>query len=297
MSAKRTLLSAVLCSFWLLSGGCSKPAPPQASFFAAEKRFLEICREEFHYPIFTNSLNNTLWIYLPAEDSIIALAASPRQPAPAPSSSPAASLQHVKAKLSDGIFTIRYDILHTRKYSEDTGYSSVYSKKYQERQNNVFSAMSRAFPDGDEKQIPDFFVLVIADIANGIKTESIFYFRDFKKAMSIPPSLPQEEFAKRYLSRLRGDPSIVGDRTGKHLNLEEMTWSEFLARQLENRIRFKYQQSSFPPSDDNVGEILKIVAELVSAYDFQDFQSVRLEDLASGQTYLADKSQLEMNSK
>jgi hypothetical protein len=102
-----------------------------------------------------------------------------------------------------------------------------------------------------------------------------------------------EEYGRRSVAKEpRGDEAIIGDRTGRHLKPYDITMPEFLAEQVIYRIKFKYQQSDFPPTNDDEEEILKVINETVAAYDFKDFNSVRLDNLNSSKTYDFNKEQL-----
>ena len=97
-------------------------------------------------------------------------------------------------------------------------------------------------------------------------------------------NIPQEEFVKRSLYDMKGKAQWIGDTEGRHLAYNEIVMPEFLARQITSRVNFKYQKSSFPPSNDARGEVLTIVAETLRNYNFTDFNYVELRDLNTGLT-------------
>ena len=145
---------------------------------------------------------------------------------------------------------------------------------------------------GEAPDAPDFFNIVLADIGKGIEMRLLFYFPDLKKVMSPSQDIPQEEFILRYITDFSGDKEIIGDKAGRHLSFKETTWPEFLSRQVENRINFKYGRSSFPPGDEAQKEVLSAVSETLRVYDFQDFESVMLVDLVTEETKQIDKNNL-----
>ena len=128
------------------------------------------------------------------------------------------------------------------------------------------------------KDIPDFFVIIEADITNGLEARVLINLEDLKRAY-VDQSF-HGEYAKRVISdQPTGNKNIIGDKEGNYIDYKDITWPEFLAKQMIFRINFKYQRSSFPPSDDTLMELLTIAADTVAAYDFTDFTSIKLEDL------------------
>ena len=129
---------------------------------------------------------------------------------------------------------------------------------------------------------PEFIVIVIADITNGIGIEGIVYFEDLARIMSVHPSLSHDEYIKRYVTDIRGNESLIDDIKGKSLKIRRIELPEFLAKQLINRVKFKYTHSSFAPGENANNEILKEVAHMVAAYNFRDFSAINLNNLDSG---------------
>ena len=272
-------------------------------------------------------LDNTLWVYIPLEKPMIEVKASDQPPAPlTDKATEKTNIDFIDGKFENGTFKIEYDIGKSKKYGADFGYSSALSEEYQTKQRNAFTSIYRAYVDVDEvpgqgtlkkaegdvdyagseknlthktlvhsylktEKVPDFFVVVIADVITGLERKITFYFSDLKRSMT--DQFFYEEYAKRIIAdNPVGNKSIVGDREGKHLDIQEETWPNFLTKQILNRVRFRYLLSEFPPSDNPEDEILKIVNETTSAYGFEDFQSVELNDLHTDKKYLFDKSQL-----
>ncbi len=110
--------------------------------------------------------------------------------------------------------------------------------------------------------------------------------------MSPMPSIPHEEYTKRYLTEIRGSTSIVDDVSGEHLDYRRITMEEFLGKQLANRINFKYGRSDFPPSEDTVSEILNIVSTTVRLYEFEAFENIVLKDLDTDEQKTLSRSEL-----
>lgn len=265
-----------------LFSGCMKLSPSQVTLSQAQEKFIKICKEEYNLEVVLKPLQNTLWIYLPLKERILDFKASEEGAKDPNESSEKVSIRFVDGSVKGNQLAIQYDIAPVKTYNKDPGYNVVYTEDYQKKQQGILTTIQRSFfeaAENTEEKVPEFFVLVAADIEKGIELESIFYLEDLKRALAVVPSITQEEYSKRYVSELRGNKKIVGDTKGEHLNLEEMTLPEFLKRQIVNRISFRYQRSIFPPSSDAKAEITAIVAETLKAYNFSDVNALNLTDL------------------
>ena len=209
------------------------------------------------------------------------------------------ALKFLDGAFGDSSFHITYDIAPEKGYPRSYGYESAFSEKYQQDQRNILSAVYRAFGHFQEPAAggaaadgtPDFFVVVIADIVNGLEARTVFYLTDLKRAYSDPTFY--EEYARRVISEQpTGGQEIIGDKQGQHVGFRDLSWGEFLAKQMVYRITFKYQQSGFPPSDDTRAEVLAAAADTVAAYQFTDFRAVRLKDLGAEAGYEISQSDL-----
>ncbi len=286
----------------------------------ATQKFKKICEKELNINPIIKQIQDTLWIYIPIKKSLLEFKASKNGPQNPKQAKAKMSVRFLDTAFKDKGFYIEYDIAKVKTYSRDYGYSSVYSDYYQNLHRTVFSAIQRSFfgvgeIGGDIKfkhvqkkmthnhliktyvrtdKPPKFIVIVIADIKTGIELKSLFYFNDLKRAYSVAADISGAEYLKRYVSDLRGDINIIGDEEGKHLNYRKITMGEFLAKQIANRIRFKYERSEFPPSADTKQEILQIVKTAINAYNFTKFQSITLHDLNTDYTYYINKTQMSL---
>lgn len=318
MSLKKTSTLVIVClSLGLLSGCSDLFKAPLYSQTQADEKFLKICKEEFGYDVIAKTAGNTQWIYMPIKESIFILKANKKTaPPPAEENKKKFAVQFLDGRFKDKNFFVEYDIIPATKPPKDNGYGNTYSEEYTKKQNNILTAISRAYVNVEKipgefefadparneqykklinshiqrQKAPDFFIVVIADITSGIETKGVFYLQDFTRYMT--QEMPYEEYAKRYISEINGNEAIIGDLKGNHLEYKEISWEEFLTKQILNRITFKYQTSDFPPGDNTPVEISRIVAEATTAYNFNYFSGLKLLDLRTNDTYLFDKSQL-----
>ncbi|MCK5581626.1 MAG: hypothetical protein KAJ18_10190 [Candidatus Omnitrophica bacterium] len=292
--------------------GCGEMASapgPVRTLSEADVKFAKICREEFKYSVATRRLPNSVWIYLPLDGQLLDIKASDEGPVKMDVPSKQIKVLFNEAKFVDKHLIVKYDIAKTKSYLQDYGYQNVYTEEFTKKQNNILAAITRSYFEVEEvpgdityknaeknrthknlvnayvkaQKVPDFFILVIADVQKGIAVKSIVNFQDLKKYMSMTPAISPDEYAKRYISDIYGQASIVGDLTGAYLGVYNLTWQEFLSRQIENRIKFKYTRSDFPPTENTEEELMKIVAATLTAYDFDQVQSILLKDLSTGE--------------
>lgn len=322
------LIGLVSCLFLF---SCSKPPAPVKeikTLSAAQQYFLHICKEELKTDVVLIPQGKTLWVYVPLEINFFDIKATPKNQAPPALPSKNWSIQFLKSSFEDKSFLVKFDFAVTKKYDQkNPTYQNKYSDKYSEIQRGVLTALTRAYFDvgktnlkaplsvgnqstakPNEKLIekmisnpvtstadetpPEFFVMLIADIQRGIAIKSISYFDDMKMALSNPPALTNEEYLQRFVYDIYGDEDLIGDKTGKRLKTEEIQFGDFLAKQIENRIKFQFTQSGFPPTGEVQDEIWGIIAETCRLYNFKDFEKIKLINLQTEKESTYNKSQL-----
>lgn len=310
---------ACLCLGVLMSlVSCSKPEPkPSLTLSEANQKFLKLCREDYNLDPKVKFLGNTVHIYLPLEHDIISLKAN-GFPRISQNGEKKRNILFLNAIFQDNSFIISYHIQPFKKYAIDQGYGSTYDQRYTKKQRFLMQALTRAYNELDQedapgdinyydarkqethkevvrfkpiKNSPDFIVVTITDVKKGIETTTTFHYTDYKYISM--GRLPMDEYFKRIISSAGGNINAIGDHAGEHVNYKDITWPEFIAKQITNRIKFKYEQSGFPPTTADKDEILKVVNEAINAYNFDNFETVRLENLADGDVMVFEKEQLE----
>jgi len=319
------LIAAVLTGCGKTSA--SAPKTP-VTLTQAQAQFLKIAKEELKYDVSVIPDGRTMWIYVPLNDGIIVFRPTPENQAPKAPANEGWSIVFLKAFFDHPtkILSVSYNITMTKKYDQNVSYQNKYSDEYSAKQREVLTALTRAYFDVGQKIIhatltvgneqapagnqvvenvkdnpmnpikddvpPEFFVMVFADIKNGVGIKAINYFPDMKMALSNPPVISNEEYIKRYVFELFGDEKIIGDKTGDRLKTEEIVLGDFLAKQIENRIKYQFTQSGFPPTGEVRDEIWAIVAETFRLYEFKGVEKIKLIDLNTQQESTYDKSQL-----
>jgi len=290
-----------LKKFWLFTilgialttvAGCGKVEPPALTLSAAEHNLKKICAEEYQLEITVRPAGKTVRVYLPVKESFFEFKAEEKKNPDQPTDpQDIRAINFFAARFSNRDLVIDFDIRPTRQYPKQSGLSSAYTEKFQADQRDLLTAIVRIYGDVPEQARPDFFVVIIADILKGLEMRLTFYLPDLMRA-TVDPSFT-EEYSKRVIAdEAKGNSTIIGDESGRHLESGDITWQDFLSKQLYSRLRFKYQNSSFPPQDSDVNEILRVVHDTVTAYNFTAFDGVKLRDLSAGKTYDFRKEQL-----
>lgn len=281
----------------ILPAGCSDTKPvPQTPLSDVHQKFLQLCREEYKLNVILKPLTRTVWVYAPLQESLMEIAASPKPALKSNEPALKPAVKFIDASFKDGNFLVKYDIAQQKIYPNPSGYNFEYTEAYRKISRNILTAVSRVYfsvdkTGADSAEVPDFFIVVITDIRRGMEIRNTFSLNDLKRYMSME-SIPQEEYAQRNLFEVKGGQDFIGDSEGLHLDYEEITLPEFLGRQIIQRVNFKYQQSSFPPSDDTKTEILQIAARTLDYYGFTDFTSLHLRDLSAGSLETIPQSDL-----
>lgn len=312
-----TLVTIALCL--LTASGCfHAPPPPERTRRAADERLQKICQEDYHLNVVIKPLKNTVWVYLPLKEKFFDYKAMEQKDNKPPKANSSRVIKFLDGEWADKNFNFKFAVIDEVNYPlPDPGFSSYFPESFTNAQRNILTAIFRAYGDlekvpGDIEFVnqarqlqhenlvkayiktdkaPDFFVMVITDITRGIESRVELYFPDLLRG-STDPSFT-EEYQKRMISKeLKGYVAAIDDTVGEYLHPTEISLPQFLTEQMQQRIRFKYQRSDFPPQDENVNEILKVIAATVSGYHFEDFNGVKLEDLVTGKNYDFRREQL-----
>jgi len=311
----------------LFLNSCAPKPPQELTPTEAHKKLVDLCKNEYNLDVTTKAFENTLWIYLPMDHSFLSLTTSEKGPIKSSDPDKKQKINFLDGQFSDGAFQMRYDIGLSETYTDDRGIGTRVSEEYTVKQRFLFSAITRAYAEVEKKpysdqyaekvpgdttfmgerkntthkklvhsyvktaNVPDFFVIIIADIKLGIETRTYLYLQDLRRA-SIDQGFGEEYIKRVIVDQPMGHQIIIGDKKGSHLEAYDLSWPEFLSKQMTYRINFKYQRSAFPPSNDTRLELLTIAADTVAAYDFEDFASIQLHDLDNGTTFSTAREDL-----
>jgi hypothetical protein len=280
---KRKTATFILFLFLTITTGCGQQQPAKAlSPSDAHQTLVRLLKEENNLKVVTKEFEHTLWVYLPSEENFFQMKAKSGRPQGPSGPTVLPAIYFLDGKFEDENFEISYDIGPSKNYAKDPGYTSQVSEAYQIKQQNILAAIYRAYAGSGDKA-PDFFVIVMADVVNGLEYRILFYLKDLIRFSTDQTFL--DEYQKRFVSKQPfGDTAIIGDKKGNHIDFKDISWPEFLTKQILYRVQYRYQPATLPPSDNPEEEILRAAAQTVDAYGFTDFSSVQLHDLSDDST-------------
>lgn len=291
---KRLSSAALALTAVIGLSGCAAPTPPPppASVQEADRKFIQLVSEEMDMTTILRRVGKTLWIYAPLRTPLFTVSAADEPAGKSTKATDGPTINYLDARFADGSFEIVYDIGNIKRYAVSYGYQNGYSEDFNIKQRGLIQAVSNTYLDLPPEEKPDFFVLVLADITNGVAAKIMVYRPDLERLMTMALGFPQEEFVKRYVNDIYGDKGLIGDADGESVAYEDIRLPDFLAKQMETRIKFKFQYSSFNPNG-SFDEILDEIRQTVDNYQFEDYTAVRFENLASGDTREFSKDDLD----
>jgi len=270
--SSRNLARAGL-SLFIISGltlGCSSSTKPTYLKENIEQAMQDICRNEYSIDVKATLVGQTLWIYMPVEDLL------------AKSDKPEKYLERFaiednRVEFKNGRLELEYLVKVIPEKEKFQEYK--YNKAVLEKINNVWKVMRRViFSMGRSgKNEPQFFCLVTADIKNGFETKETFYYLDLKKVSY--EYISWGEYQHRTIDETNISPEIIGDKEGQHLDYKDMTLEGFVARQIQHRIKLKFQKPEVDRNADIDKEVLKIAIYTIKIYGIRDFTAAELNNL------------------
>ncbi len=279
MKSKRSLKSSVklalktLLPLILLLSACNSSVPPSFVKEGITQAVKDICKKEYKLDISSRLIGKTLWVYLPLENII----SKPDKPE---KYLERFLLEDKKNSLQEKILKVNYSVRPTteKEKSQEMGLD----KSVNEKIFDVLQVIRRVlFSMGNpNKDVPEFFCIITADIRNGFEIKQVFYFLDLKKLSYS--FISQTEYQHRIIQDTAISAEIIGDREGNHINYQDITLEEFLADQIQSRIKMKFQKPEVGANVDIDKEVLKIVVYTLEAYNFKDFNLLELSNLATG---------------
>lgn len=288
---KKPLALFLLCLLAAITAGCGKKIALRPPLTEVQKKFEEKCRKDYHLNIVTRLVNKTFWIYAPTDKPLFTFAAEPPGPPNPTKKIPQYDLLYVDGAFKGPSFYFEYDIIpKIKSHMQSEGVRNEGTDYFNKLYTNLFTAITENLLD---PQISiSFVVLTICDIKKGIEVRYTFYLEDYRRA-SVE-AIPYDEFLKRILQDSKGSTDFIGDEIGQHLKYTNINMPDFLAKQMINRIRFKFTQSDFPPQDGYEKPIIDIIADTIRYYQFKDFKDARLNDLRAKKKAILTRDQLDI---
>lgn len=233
----------------------------------------DICKKEYELDISTRLIGSTLWAYIPLENIV----SKPPKP---DKYIERFILEDNKSFFEENFLKVNYLVKLTPEKEKEQ--EMALDKSVNEKIFNVLQVIRRVVfsIDNSKKDNPVFFCIVTADIKNGFEIKQVFHFLDLKKiSYGI---ISQTEYQHRIIQDMAVSAQIIGDQEGSHLDYRNIALEEFIAGQIQSRIKLKFQKPEVERNADIDKEVLKIISYTLNTYGFKDFTSVEMANLASG---------------
>ncbi len=194
----------------------------------------------------------------------------------------------------------------------------VFDEEMIEKARNILTSISRVLLSSDKA--PEFFVLDFADIKLGLDYSLTANLMDIKK--SAAGGIPWTEANKRYVVGFEQSKMAINDTSGGHLKIYDIKLSEFLSRQIAQRVRIIFQEEpikkyfilkgidsgfqgnkfifgysvvriSEPKEKINISrKILEIITYCFKTYEFKDFSQVVIKDLSAEESSIYESKDI-----
>lgn len=272
-SSKNLVKAALkLLPLILFLSACNSSISPSFLKEEVPQAVKDICKKEYELDVSTRLIGNTLWVYMPLEDII----AKPPKPE---KYIERFLLEDTKNLFDARTLRVNYLIRHTPEKEKEQ--EMTIKKSVNEKIFNILQVIRRVLFSiaNHKKDGPIFFCIVTADIKNGFEIKQLFHLLDLKKLSY--GLISQTEYQHRVVQSTGISALIIGDKNGDHLNYRQITIEEFLADQIQNRIRLKFSKPEVENNADIDKEVHKVVAYTLKTYEFKDFNFVELNNLAT----------------
>lgn len=266
--------------------GCTSSTAPVYSKENIAEAIQDISKKEYDLDVTAKLVGSTLWIYLPVEDLFVA----PDKPE---KYTERFQIEENKEEFDGSKLRLQYSIKLIP--DQDKFQQYKYNKEVLEKISKVWKVLRRVIfsTSREEKQEPQFFCLLTADIKNGLLKNEIFYLEDLKKVSY--GYISWIEYQHRSYSDIKMAPEIIGNNNGENMDYKDITIRDFIAYQINYHVRLKFQQPEAGRGADIDKEIIKIIAYTVKTYGFDDFSEVELNNLLTENKIILNRAALWAN--
>ncbi|MDD4907841.1 MAG: hypothetical protein PHJ00_02135 [Candidatus Omnitrophica bacterium] len=271
-SAKAGLLLNTLLIFSLILG-CSSSTKPTFTQEDIPDAIRDICKKEFNIDLTTKLVGKTLWVYMPVTGMF------------QPSEKPEKSYDRYQIKSNDSAFEdgslkVQYEIdpIPETEVIQEVNLA----KSISEKTNQAWSVIRRVLFSMDRAKSgePDFICFVLTDIDKGYEIKQTSYYLDLKKISYN--YISTEEYQHRAIQEVEIlPPELIIDREGSYIKYTDFTLPEFVAKQIQYRIRIKFQKPEIEKNADIDKEVEKVVAAVIKIYGLKDFDGAQLYNLVN----------------
>ncbi|MFA6357859.1 MAG: hypothetical protein WCY09_04235 [Candidatus Omnitrophota bacterium] len=248
----------------------------------------DIAKAEYKLDISAKLTDNTLWVYMPLEDIVT-------KPPKPEKYIERFLLEDKKNSLNEKVLKINYFITPTAEKEKQQ--DMILDKTVNEKIFYLLQVIRRVLfsIDNSKEDRPLFFCIVTADIKNGFEIKQIFHLMDLKKLSY--GFISQAEYMHRIIQDTTVSAQIIGDKDGNHLDYHKIGLEEFIADQIQGRIKLKFQKPEVEKNADIDKEVLKIITYTLNTYGFKDITLVEIWNQATGKKSILNQKAVLADSK
>ena len=288
-SSKSLVKTALkILPFILFLSACSSSTSPSFLKEDITQAIKDIYKKEYKLDVSTRLIGSTLWVYMPLEDII-------SKPSKPEKYIERFLLEDKKSSLDEKILKVNYLIRPTTEKEQQQ--EMTIDKSVNEKIFNLLQVIRRVLfsIDNSKKDQPLIFCIITADIKNGFEIKQIFHLMDLKKISY--GLISQTEYLHRVVQNTGVSLQIIGDKEGNHLDYRNITLEEFIADQIQSRIRLKFRKPEVESNADIDKEVLKIIAYTMNTYGYKDFTLVELSNEVTGVKTILNQTAIFANPK
>lgn len=268
------LVNIFLLLLYYISG-CSYSTAPTYLKEDIPQAIQNISKKEYDLDLQVKLTGGTVWIYMPVEN-IFEKADKPEKYVEK------FLIAQNNSEFNEEVLKINYLISAIPQREKTQEFK--YNKAIAEKMNNVLSVTRRVLFSMERVKTvePKFICFIIADIKNGVEIREICYYPDLKKVSYNFISI--DEYQHRTIQDVDFVPELIGDRQGVYLNYIDITLEDFISKQIQQRIKLKFQKPEVEKNADIDKEIIKIIAFTIKTYGIRNFNEVKINNLATNKT-------------
>lgn len=250
--------------------GCSSSTAPSFQRESITTAIQDISKKEYGIDVKAKLFGHTLWVYLPIEELLTKKDKAETFPE-------RFQIKENTSELNGPVLKVGYSIeaVSEKQVPQEYGYD----KKAIEKINNVWKVLRRVLfsMERSRESEPQFCCIVIADIKKGIVSRELFYYPDLKKVSY--GFISWGEYQHRTVNESYLSPEAFGDKEGSFLMYGDITFREFIPKQIMHRVKLKFQKPEVENNADIDKEIRKIAEYTLKTYNFSDFSTLELDNL------------------
>jgi hypothetical protein len=271
-NSARVALNSLLVTALCLLTACSSSTSPTFLKKNMAQAMQDICKKEYSIDSKATLVGDTFWVYVPLENIVEETKAKKKIVDDF-------AIERLQGAPEQRNLKFEYSIQHAPQ-ERDKEYK--YNKQAVEKINNAWKVLRRIIfsLDRSKGNEPKFYCFIYADTKNGDEVSEIFYYLDLKKVSY--EYISWNEYQHRTIQDTFRNPAAIGDKEGTHIYYRDITMPEFIVAQILHRMRLKFQKPELEEKNLDVDkEITKIISNVITIYNFQDFDFVELNNLVT----------------